>query len=75
MPYVTFLSSYFFFSRMHVSYFVCVFANSIKKQLQKKKKTKTKKNTKITNSLSYFNDGIFKRELLNVRCLGEPGCK
>ena len=25
-----FLSSYFFFSRMHVSYFVCVFANSIK---------------------------------------------
>ena len=27
----------FFLSRMHVSYFVCVFANSIKKKLQKKK--------------------------------------
>ena len=32
VPYVIFLSSYFFFSRMHVSYFVSVFANSIKKQ-------------------------------------------
>ena len=42
MPYVIFLSSYFFFSRMHVSYFVCVSANSIKKQLQKKKKKKKK---------------------------------
>ena len=38
MPYVIFLSSYFFFSRMHVSYFVCVFANSIKKTVTKKKK-------------------------------------
>ena len=34
--YMYFLSSYFFLSRMHVSYFVCVFANSIKNSYKKK---------------------------------------
>ena len=40
--YMYFLSSYFFLSRMHVSYFVCVFANS-RKNSYKKKKNKFKK--------------------------------
>ena len=34
--YMYFLSSYFFLSCMHVSYFVCVFANSIKNSSKKK---------------------------------------
>ena len=42
--YMYFLSSYFFLSRMHVSYFVCVFANAIKNSYKKKPKQTKNKN-------------------------------